>query len=150
MALVVLPGDYRPGAIVSADVPSGVGQLAHKGVVTECIGPDGYPTVIHASHHFGRVVETTMSVFAKRAVGPVRAEGYPGPLYASEVLARARARIGQPWKARQNCEHFVTGVHGLLPFSPQLHRKVLEAGFTVAPALASAWAVRRALRKRVV
>lgn len=109
------------GGAVSVMVTTRIGRLDHLGIVSDRYGADGQPMVLHASHLLGRVVEAPASDFVQMAVGPVRFVGYWGDLPPEEVLRRARAQIGKPYKLLSaNCEHFATGVHGLEPTSPQL------------------------------
>lgn len=119
--LVQLYGLSVPVAgVVGVPVLTRLGRIDHKGVVTDRYGVDGEPTILHASDLYGRVVETEAGEFVQRAVGPVRFVGYLGDLPPADVLQRARARIGERYRAlTANCEHYTTGVHGLPPDSPQ-------------------------------
>lgn len=77
------------------------GLFDHVGIAT------GYGTVIHSSARFGRVMETDMSDFS--AGRRVRTVSYASPLSGSEVVVRARGRMGQRYNPLvRNCEHFVT------------------------------------------
>lgn len=99
--------------------------------MSDRMGPDGYPTVVHAAKIFGkRVVETTMEDFALMRVGPIDTEGYPGLLSPQEVVTRARSQIETPWRLWKNCEHFVAWCHGLPETSPQLRTKLKRAAGT--------------------
>ena len=100
----------------------GVGTIEHVGLLSDRVGADGLPAVVHSSKLQGVVGETSMSAFVERAQGPMRIVGYPGALPPAAVLARARARIGERWSPFSNCEHFVSYAHGLEPRSPQLDR----------------------------
>jgi hypothetical protein len=124
------------GGIVAAEVVTPWGRVHHKGIVADTYGGDGQPRIVHASNFVGAVVETDASEFLLRAVGPVYFVGYPGELPPGEVLRRARARLGEPYRMlRANCEHFVTGVHGLEPTSSQLRS---TAGVTATALVALA------------
>ena len=119
-----IPGDYKPGYVVAVPVETSVGIVVHKGILSDRIGPDGLPYVIHAAKFFGAIVEGPMQDFMTMARGPLTSEGFPGKLPPVLVIARARALIGKPWKWRpwDNCEHFVHEAHGLPPKSPQVRR----------------------------
>jgi len=119
-----IPGDYRPGCIVNVPVKTSVGVVGHKGVLSDRVGPDGLPMVIHAAKLFDAIVESTMQDFMLMAKGPLTSEGFPSTLPPVLVVARARALIGKPWKWMpwDNCEHFVHEAHGLPPKSPQVRR----------------------------
>lgn len=117
---MIAPGRYRSGCIVGFEMHfEGVGQITHVGILGDRFA-DGLPTVVHSSKLYRCVLEMPMRGFVERAVTPARSLGYPGKLPESEVLARARSRIGQEWSPFRNCEHFVTWCHGLEPSSPQL------------------------------
>jgi hypothetical protein len=132
-----IPGDYRPGVVVGVPVTTEVGTISHKGIMTDKVGPDGCPTVVHSAKLFQRrVVETTMSDFCLKAVGPMQAEGYPGELPPDFVVARARSQIGKPWFPWDNCEHFIAWAHGVKQKSPQL-RSGVKRGVAGASALAA-------------
>jgi hypothetical protein len=130
---IFLPGDYRPGCIVSVPTMTDAGVVQHKGILGDRTGSDGLPTVIHASKFFERrVVETSMRLYLWKSVGPVSSDGYPGVFPPDRVLARARAEIGKPWRlVVSNCEHFVHHAHGLSPASPQLREAVHNTAKTV-------------------
>jgi hypothetical protein len=134
-AVVFSPGDYRRGCVVAIPVKTRAGIVSHKGILGDVRGADGFPTVIHNAKAFGsKVVETTMTDFASHGLGPITCEGFPGEgkLSPDEVLARARAMIGAPWRFRHNCEHFVGAVHGDEdPASPQFQAKMKNAAGTV-------------------
>lgn len=77
------------------------GLFDHVGIAT------GYGTVIHSSARFGRVMETDLSDFSQGR--PVRSIRYQSPLSGTEVVVRARGRMGQRYNPLvRNCEHFVT------------------------------------------
>lgn len=107
--------------------------VRHVGIVTDATGSDGWPTILHASDHFGGVVETTASDFIAKRAGPLCYHGRLGTLTSGEMLSRGRAQIGTPYHAtRNNCEHFVTRSAGETPQSPQL-----SAGVTTGTFIAS-------------
>lgn len=77
------------------------GLFDHVGIAT------GYGTVIHSSQRMGRVTEDDYAAFAGGR--PVRVVPYATPLRGSEIVARARMKMGQPYNILvRNCEHFVT------------------------------------------
>lgn len=77
------------------------GLFDHVGIAT------GYGTVIHSSARYGRVMETDLSDFSGGR--PVRSVAYGSSLSGTQVVVRARGRIGQRYNALvRNCEHFVT------------------------------------------
>lgn len=124
-----LPGDYRRGVVIAVPVRTSVGVVSHKGILADLLGDDHLPSVIHSAKAYGeQVIETSMTAYADGALGPITCEGYPGALPPELVLARARARIGQPWRLRENCEHFVGWAHDVEPASPQLRSGLLKAG----------------------
>lgn len=121
--ITYVPGHYPIGGIISVPVATEVGLVSHKGVMSDGVGPDGLPTVIHNAKLFGYIVESSMTEFCLRAQGPVCAEGYPSVLSPEDVLARARSQMGQPWRVWFNCEHFARWAHDQPVESPQLRRK---------------------------
>ena len=77
------------------------GLFDHVGIAT------GYGTVIHSSARYGRVMETDLADFSDGK--PIRVVPYRSPLSGSQVVVRARGRIGQRYNPLvRNCEHFVT------------------------------------------
>lgn len=121
------------GGEIGVVVATRLGRVDHKGIVSDRYGDDGEPMVLHASNFLGQTVETTATEFVKRAVGPIRFLGYPSYLPPEEVLRRARAKLGEPYKMLSaNCEHFTTGVHGLDPVSPQLQGAMTLGAVTAA------------------
>lgn len=77
------------------------GLFDHVGIAT------GYGTVIHSSARFGRVMETDLADFSQGR--PVRSVAYSSSLTGTEVVVRARGRIGQSYNPLvRNCEHFVS------------------------------------------
>lgn len=77
------------------------GLFDHVGIAT------GYGTVIHSSARYGRVMETDLVDFSDGR--PARAVGYASSLSGTEVVVRARGRIGQRYNPLvRNCEHFVS------------------------------------------
>lgn len=124
-----LYGQNRPGHDVSwfADpwfTPTSIGELVagdvvrvpvrgvwHEGIVTERRDEDG-PWVIGKSKRAGVVAEESWSVFTDG----LEAErvGYFGELAPDEVLARARARLGERWSPWAHCQLFTRECHGVL------------------------------------
>jgi hypothetical protein len=83
--------------------------VCHTGIVSH-VGEAGDVRVIHKSKRRGRVAEESLAVFsAGRAVERL---GYPGALPPGKVVERARARLGEPWSYRDNCQRFCASVHG--------------------------------------
>lgn len=77
------------------------GLFDHVGIAT------GYGTVIHSSARYGRVMETDLADFSDGR--PARAVRYASSLSGTEVVVRARGRIGQRYNPLvRNCEHFVS------------------------------------------
>jgi len=77
------------------------GLFDHVGIAT------GYGTVIHSSARYGKVMETDLSDFSEGR--PIRVVPYSSPMSGSEVVVRARGRIGQGYNPLvRNCEHFVS------------------------------------------
>lgn len=77
------------------------GLFDHVGIAT------GYGTVIHSSARFGKVMETDLSDFSEGR--PIRTVPYSSPMSGSEVVVRARGRMGQRYNPLvRNCEHFVS------------------------------------------
>ena len=92
-------GTLHPaGALLAVRVR---GLFDHVGIAT------GYGTVIHSSAKFGRVMETDLAEFSGGR--RVRQIAYCSPLSGTEVVVRARGRIGQRYNPLvRNCEHFVS------------------------------------------
>jgi hypothetical protein len=126
-----VPGDYRPGCVISVPVVTEVGEISHKGILSDKRGVDGLPMVIHNAKLAGHVVEDTMTFFYTKAIGPIRSEGYPSALMPHVVLARARTQIGKPWRVWDNCEHFAGWAHDLPKKSPELRRKAKQGGLAI-------------------
>jgi hypothetical protein len=123
MGIPYIPGNYAVGGVIAVPVMTEVGVISHKGILSDRIGDDGLPMVIHNAKLFDAVIEASMTVFCLKAVGPVSSEGYPGELPPLMVLARARSQIESPWRLWNNCEHFVHWAHGQKKKSPQLRKK---------------------------
>jgi len=130
------PGEYRQGCILAVLVNTPAGIVSHKGIMGDRLGPDGFPTVIHSSKQFKRVVEEAMIDFARKGLSLVCSDGFPGRLPPELVLERARSQIGVPWRVKYNCEHFSRWAHGLPVQSPQLQSRVTKA--TVGAGLVAA------------
>lgn len=124
------------GGVASVEVTvGGFMRVRHVGVISDRIGADGQPMIVHASKVRGLVAETTATEFVKRQVGPLRYHGYPGQFAPDVVVARARARIGQPYEiVRRNCEHLVAEVHGLPVASPQLQSRTASGAIVAGTA----------------
>jgi hypothetical protein len=126
--IIFEPGEYRRGVIVAIPVRTSIGIVLHKGILGDLLGEDRFPSVIHSAKVYGnRVVETTMTDFARYGLGTITSEGYPGSLTPDEVLRRARSKMNVPWRVMQNCEHFVGWAHDVPAGSPQLRATVTKA-----------------------
>lgn len=76
------------------------GVIRHVGIAT------GYGTVIHASRRYGQVLETSENLFARGK--PIRTIPHRSTLSGSQLVVRARSKIGQRYGVlTRNCEHFV-------------------------------------------
>lgn len=131
-----VPGEYVVGCVLSVPVATEVGEISHKGILSDRKGSDGLPMVIHNAKLAGHVVEDTMTFFYTKAIGPVSSEGYPSTLAPHVVLARARTRIGKPWRVLDNCEHFAAWAHDLPKKSPELRRKAKQGSVAITGFLA--------------
>ena len=79
------------------------GAFRHVGLAT------GYGTVIHSSARFGQVMETSQAQFSRGVA--IEIIPYQSDLSGSEIVARARGKIGQRYGLlTRNCEHFVSWV----------------------------------------
>lgn len=93
-----VPVLHPAGTILEVGV---MGIVRHVGIAT------GYGTVIHASRRFGQVQETSETQFARG--NPMRIRPMRSTLTGSQIVARARGRIGQRYGVlTRNCEHFVS------------------------------------------
>ncbi len=109
--------------------------VRHVGVITDAIGADGQPTILHSSERRGGVVETTASEFIAHRAGQLLYHGRLGSLSSDEMLARGRAAVGTPYDAmRNNCEHFALRAAGEEPTSPQLRAGTTAATFATGVA----------------
>ena len=89
------------------------GIIRHVGIAT------GYGTVIHASRRYGGVLETSEKQFCRGR--PIRIIPHKSPLSGTELVVRARQKIGQRYGVlTRNCEHFVQWVIAGEPRSEQL------------------------------
>lgn len=76
------------------------GIIRHVGIAT------GYGAVIHASRRYGQVLETSEKLFARGK--PIRTVPHRSSLSGTELVVRARSKIGQRYGVlTRNCEHFV-------------------------------------------
>ena len=101
---------FAPGTLLEFTF---MGGLKHFGIAT------GYGTVIHSSRRFGGVKESDFAEFSNGR--PVRVLTISCPVTGPELVARARAKIGQRYNVlTKNCEHFVTWVLEGRPRSRQL------------------------------
>ena len=89
----------------------------HKGILSDRWW-GGKPMVLCNSPHDG-VIEQPWDEFFHGE--PPRDEGYPGKLPPSEVMRRARSRLGEVYVLLAfNCDHFKNYAHGLPVESEQL------------------------------
>lgn len=95
-----------PGVVVAVDV-----GVWHEGIVSDRIDATGRPYVISCSRRAGRALEEPWATFAPAGYR-VAVVGYLSRLSPRAVVARARARIGEPWTPIRNCEAFARGCHG--------------------------------------
>jgi len=80
-----------------------MGIIRHVGIST------GYGTVIHSSRRYGEVRETSERQFSQGS--PICTIPYETELSGTEIVARARRKIGQRYGLlTRNCEHFVSWV----------------------------------------
>lgn len=92
-----VPVLHPAGAILETDA---YGVIRHVGIAT------GYGTVIHASRRYGQVLETSEKQFSRGK--PIRMISHKSSLSGSEIVSRARRKIGQRYGVlTRNCEHFV-------------------------------------------
>ena len=107
-----------PGTVVgiSYDFYEHLGVLGDYNVRSE-------RSVISASWRHGQVIEEGLTQFADGR--KVRIIGYLGTSPGWEVLARARAMLGAPYRLLAwNCDHHVRYAHGLSLVSPQVRRAI--------------------------
>lgn len=120
-----IPRGAQPGAIVAVRVAG----VWHEGIVSDRHDADGLPMVVHKSKRGKVATEEPWRRFAARGAR-VALVGYPSILPPELVLERARARIGEPWTAIDNCQRFTRRAHGVPARSPDLERTAgLVAGF---------------------
>lgn len=110
----MIAANAKEGSIVRVRIQG----VWHEGLITGA--PGAARTVVHKSKRVGRVTEEPIEDFA--AGGVVRVLGFPGRLPGEQVIARARARIGEPWTWVHNCQRFTRGAHGVASRSPDLER----------------------------
>jgi len=103
-----------------------VGPFNHPGIVSDRWSSDGKPMVISNSRRRGCVAEESWSEFARGGRVAIR-ESRSGR-EGLAVVARARARLGQPWSLISfNCEHFVEYACGRPVRSAQLQYGAMAA-----------------------
>lgn len=91
---------HPAGTVLETDA---YGVIRHVGIAT------GYGNVIHASRRFGQVLETSEKQFSRGK--PIRVVPYASKMSGSQIVARARGKIGQRYGVlTRNCEHFVNWV----------------------------------------
>jgi hypothetical protein len=104
--------------------------VRHVGLVSDRMGADGQPCILHASERFGGAVETSATDFVRHRAGPLCYHGHLGNLHPTEVMERARADLGTPYHITQNnCEHFATRAAGEEASSPQLAAGITASTF---------------------
>lgn len=105
---------YKVGQVLKASRV----MYRHVGIVTDR-WESGEQMVICCSWLKGKVIEERMSEFLGGFVAELVEE--PRALSDTQVLHRARAKLGQPYKLLiWNCEHFMNYCLGRNPESPQL------------------------------
>lgn len=105
------PAHHPAGTILAVKVKG----VHHEGIAT------GEGRVIHKSKRTGRVVEEPLDGFAARR--PVLVVG-AAPDAETTIIA-ARARLGERWTHRRNCQRFVAEVSGVPRRSRDADRIVL-------------------------
>ncbi len=101
---------HPAGTVLETDA---YGVIRHVGIAT------GYGSVIHASRRYGGVLETSEKQFSRGK--PIRIIPHSSPLSGTELVVRARQKIGQRYGVlTRNCEHFVQWVIAGEPRSGQL------------------------------
>lgn len=121
----MIPKGTRTGSIVAVRVAG----VWHEGIVSDRLDADGLPMVVHKSKRARVATEEPWRRFAPRGARVVLV-GYPSILPPALVLERARARIGEPWSAVDNCQRYTRRAHGVPARSPDLERAAgLVAGF---------------------
>jgi hypothetical protein len=113
------PGDLPVGAPVYVVV---FGLVKHWGILADRF-VDGKPTVVSNSYRAGGTFEEAWDAFSGGR--DVHYAPLSTALAGSEVLRRARARLGRRWSLWSwNCEHAVREALGLPVQSPQLRTAV--------------------------
>lgn len=109
------------------------GLYRHVGIVSDKY-EDGVPMVISASKRRGLTAEESWEDFTGgRAVMNLSLRTF---FATPEILERARASLGRPWRLfTWNCEHMVRHAYGLSHESPQVRKWVKRAGAVVATVL---------------
>lgn len=98
------------------------GVLTHVGVLSSRI--DGARTVIFQSFSHQKAVELPHGEFTGGRLVSARAN--TGRLPPWQIVANARAQIGEPYDLlSNNCEHLVSRAEGLRADSPQVRRWVI-------------------------
>lgn len=113
--------NLTPGTVVGARL----GLITHVGIVTDRYA-GGQPMVISNSMRSGRVEEEPLRIF--QGGFPLVPVTQPALVPASEVLSRARQKLGTRWDLLSwNCEHFVHWAFGQDPKSPQLRAGLISS-----------------------
>jgi hypothetical protein len=116
----VITCNLTPGTVVGTRV----GLITHVGIVTDRHA-GGQPMVISNSMRSGRVEEEPLRIF--QGGFPLVPVTQPALVPASEVLSRARQKLGTRWDLLSwNCEHFVHWAFGQDPKSPQLRAGLIS------------------------
>lgn len=147
-----LPGPFEPGDPIAVDVFPG-GVVTHVGIVTDvragppAVGGVASVHVVSASARRGGVFEEPLEVFAQGGA-PYR-PAIARLLPRESVVARARARIGRPYRLlTDNCEHLVLHCLGHAPKSPQLRRLARRVATVAGTVMAGALVVAAGRRGR--
>lgn len=95
-----------------------IGIFRHEGIVSG-FDINGDQLVISNSHRHGKVIEESLSAFARG--NSIFRLNLDSEFSGEQVVIRARSQLGAPWDLfRLNCQHFVRWAYGLKPESPQL------------------------------
>ncbi len=102
------PSTLEAGTLVGVNGAHGHASGVHVGVVSGRLDEYGLPLVIAPSHRAGRVQEESWLTFTEGKEARV----FGSSVARSVVLARARARIGQPAGDVASCDQFLATLRG--------------------------------------
>lgn len=110
----------EPGEVIAVRIAG----VWHEGIADRERDELGRPRVWNKSKRTGRVELEAWDDFAGRDMHGRRLAtirvGYLGKLPPDEVIARARARIGEAWTPIANCQRFTRACHGVPATSPEI------------------------------